>query len=194
MGICSAVDYTAALQALVSCPFDHRPDKGLALSTVFDTDECPRAGEVLDQVELIAVPRLRLLADCHREDEKARASRPRPASSRNMADCTSSAAVSECSSGFELEIRSSATDHDDSGGGWSLSVGAMKHESLLLSASVPGRARFRETSPASRRMASHALMIPPIAANTEAPRKLIYGIASVAWGGSTQNCPPCLGL
>jgi hypothetical protein len=82
MGICSAVDCTAALQALVSCPFDHRPDKRLALSTVFDTDECPRAGEVLDQVELIAVPRLRLLADCHREDEKARASRPRPASSR----------------------------------------------------------------------------------------------------------------
>ena len=77
-----------------------------------------------------------------------------------MAECTSSVAVSECSSGFELETRSSATDHDDSGGGWSLSVGAMKHESLLLSASVPGRARFRETSPASRRMASHALIIP----------------------------------
>jgi hypothetical protein len=56
MGICSAVDCTAALQALVSCPFDHRRDKRLALSTVFDTDECPRAGEVLDQVELIAVP------------------------------------------------------------------------------------------------------------------------------------------
>jgi hypothetical protein len=29
-------------------------------------------------------------------------------------------------------------------------------------------------------MASHALMISPIGASTEAPRKLIYGIASVA--------------
>jgi hypothetical protein len=38
MGICSAVDCTAALQALVSCPFDHRRDKRLALSIVFDTD------------------------------------------------------------------------------------------------------------------------------------------------------------
>ena len=114
----------------------------MALSTIFDTDECPRAGAVLDQVELIPLTRLSLLADCHREDEKARASRPRPASSRNMADCTSSAAVSECSRGFEVEIRSSTTDHDDSGGGWSLSVGAMRHESLPLSASVPGRVRF----------------------------------------------------
>ena len=34
----------------------------------------------------------------------------------------------DCSSGFELETRSSATNHDDSGGGWSLSVGALRHE------------------------------------------------------------------
>jgi len=56
MGICSAVDCTAALQALVSCPFDHRRDKRLALSTVFDTDECPRAGAVPYQVQLNALP------------------------------------------------------------------------------------------------------------------------------------------
>jgi hypothetical protein len=35
-----------------------------------------------------------------------------------MADRTSSAAVTDCSSGFEFETRSSAADHDDSGEDW----------------------------------------------------------------------------
>jgi hypothetical protein len=61
---------------------------------------------------------------------------PKTSQFQKVADRTSSATVTERSSGFELETRSSATDQGDSGGGWSLSVGAMRHESLLLSASV----------------------------------------------------------
>jgi hypothetical protein len=53
-----------------------------------------------------------------------------------MADHISSAAGTDCSSGFELETRSSATNHDDSGGGWSVSVGALRQESLVRTAGV----------------------------------------------------------
>jgi len=47
MGICSAVDCTAALQALVSCPFDHRRDKRLALSTVLTPMNAPEQAKSL---------------------------------------------------------------------------------------------------------------------------------------------------
>jgi hypothetical protein len=110
-----------------------------------------------------------------------------------MADRTASAAVTECSSGFELETRSSATDHDDSGGGWSLSVGAMRHESLLLAPAFQGESG----SPNLAGFEADGVACADDTRNRRQERSFAevdIWIASVAWGGSTQNCPPCLGL
>jgi len=143
-----------------------------ALSTVFDTDECPRAGEVLDQVELIAVPRLRLLADCHREDEKARASRPRPASSRKwrnvhpMWPSANAAAISSSRPAAPPPI----TTIQGEDGRW---VSAPWNTNPCCWAPAfqgePGFAKPRQLRGAWRRM---RWWYPPIAASTEAPRKL----------------------
>jgi hypothetical protein len=73
----------------------------------------PQASAVLDQAELIA-----LLVSWRQiviVKTKSTGFTPKTSELRKMADRTSSAAVTDCSSGFELETRSSATDHDDSG-------------------------------------------------------------------------------
>ena len=83
----------------------------------------PQAGAVLDQAELIALPVSWQIVIVK---TKSTGFTPKTSELRKMADRTSSAAITDCSTGFELETRNSATDHDDSGGGWSLSVGALR--------------------------------------------------------------------
>jgi hypothetical protein len=102
----------------------------------------PQAGAVLDQAELIALPVSWQIV--HREDEKHGLHAEDQRASENDGR-TSTAAGTDCSSGFELETRSSATNHDDSGGGWSVSVGALRQESLVRTAGVPGRVRFAKS-------------------------------------------------
>jgi hypothetical protein len=86
----------------------------------FDTDECPRQAQSLtrqslDQAELIALS-LSLSWQIVIVKTKSTGFTPKTRELRKMADRTSSAAGTDCSSGFELETRSSATNHDDSGG------------------------------------------------------------------------------
>ena len=110
----------------------------------------PQAGAVLDQAELIALP---VSWQTVIVRTKSTGFTPKTSELRKMADRTSSAAITDCSTGFELETRNSATDHDDSGGGWSLSVGALRH--VVRTAGVPGRVRFaksRQLRGAWRRM------------------------------------------
>ena len=116
----------------------------------------PQAGAVLDQAELIALP---VSWQTVIVRTKSTGFTPKTSELRKMADRTSSAAITDCSTGFELETRNSATDHDDSGGGWSLSVGALRH--VVRDCRRSRASPVRQISPASRRMASHALMIPP---------------------------------
>jgi hypothetical protein len=102
----------------------------------------PQAGAVLDQAELIALPVSWQIVIVK---TKSTGFTPKTSELRKMADRTSSAAITDCSSGFEFETRSSAADHDDSGGGLSLSVGALRHESLVRIAGAPGRVRFAKS-------------------------------------------------
>jgi hypothetical protein len=88
---------------------------------------------------------------------------------------TSSAAVTDCRSGFELETRNSATDHDDSGGGWSVGVGALRYLIPGADCRRSGASPVRQISPALRRMGSHRAGDTPIAGRSEASQRLTYG-------------------
>ena len=66
----------------------------------------------------------------------------------------------------------SVADRDDSVGEQLLSGGAMRRESLRLSASVGRVSTVRQISPALGRTASHALNT-PVAAKSETSQKLI---------------------